>query len=213
MVPFLVRKFVHVANHSQRVQQLSSWRAVGNHFWRQTSPGMRFQLLLVGGLFIPRVSPTRHTCLSIRSILLIFKRDRGGGGGETRRRRKRKMETRKTAIPERFSLSRSLCLVHTRRTRVRSVHDPSSKDDVGIRSVFRVRKQATWSDRCHRLESVLPTLRRRKLIEEDLISNHGHEVSLVVVVVGHARAGGRAEGKEGIVNTVRTARDTRLYEE
>lgn len=59
----------------------------------------------------------------------------------------------------------------------------------------------------------MPTLRRRKLIEEDLISNHGHEVSLVVVVVGHARAGGRAEGEEGIVNTVRTARDTRLYEE
>lgn len=44
---------------------------------------MRFQLLLVGGLFIPRVSPTRHTCLSIRSILLIFNRDREGEGEDS----------------------------------------------------------------------------------------------------------------------------------
>lgn len=45
--------------------------AVGNRFWRQTSPGMRFQLLPVG-LFVPRASPTRHTCLSREDV--TFKR-------------------------------------------------------------------------------------------------------------------------------------------
>lgn len=39
------------------------------------------------------------------------------------------METRKTAIPERFSLSRSLCLVHTRETLFRICCSKMSKSD------------------------------------------------------------------------------------
>lgn len=50
-------------------------------------------------------------------------------------------------------------------------------------------------------------LRRSKLIGEDLISNLDRVVSLVV------GRGTRGEGGEDRKRTVRTARDTRLYEE
>lgn len=92
---------------------------------------------------------------------------------------------------ERFSLSRSLCLVHI----------ICSKENFRIRSV--VSATVSPHDSSERVE--VERLRRGKLIGEDLISNLDRVVSLVV---GCARAGGAQEGKEGkIVNVRRVTPD------